>query len=313
MSHYTNHSISVQDTSDSAAVIVGSLVNASLPIDQEVQANATGGRYYPEQISVVSQKPRMSFTSYDIPKLVTAFGLIGRKLTEASGTKPGIALYQAKYNDNALVSGSNHRRLRFPLSYNHISKISCSHRQDATAEAMSIALADGTNNPVVIEASQALPTLPATSGRWTLGAITIGAYLLTCNVQLDIDFGITVEQFGCNSDIWDNHLNLDSIQPKISITALDVEGFAAAGVPLVGLVGTHANTAIYLRKRAARGASFVANGTAEHIKITASGILLMTEAHNGQANQKAQSQLQMHCDYDGTNAPIVLDTASAIS
>ena len=312
MTHYANHSISVQDNADSAPVIIGSIVNESAPIDQEVVSAATGGRSYPEQISVVSQKPRFTFGTHDLPKVIDAFGLTGRRVTDGV-SKPGIALYQAKYNDSALASGSVHRRLRFCESYNMIRRLTCSHRQDATAECESIALWDGTNNPVVIEGSQALPTLPASSGRWTLGAVTIGGIDLTCNIQVDIDFGISLDVFGCNSDIWDTHLNVNEIKPMISITALTPDAFADAGVPLIGLVGAHADTVIYLRKRLARQAGFVVDATEEHISITASGILLCNDAHNAQANQRAQATFQLHCDYDGTNAPLVFDTTAAIA
>lgn len=312
MTHYCSHSVVIQDTADSSAVVVGSITNESLPIDQEVVANATAGRAYPEQITVNSVKPRMMFTSFDVPKLITAFGLAGRKLTEAVA-KPGIAMVMAKYSDGALASGSVHRRLRFPLSFGRINRISVSHRGDATAEAEAIAIHDGTNLPVLVEGSQALPTLPNSSGRWTLGAVTIGSYLLACNVQVDIDFGFSIDAFGCNSDIYDTHLNVDSIQPKINITALDPEGFDASNIPLIGKAATHATTTIYLRKRLASQAGFVAGATAEHIKITAAGLAVWTEVHNAQANQKSQQQLQLHCAWDGTNAPIVFDPASTLS
>lgn len=312
MTHYASHSVVIQDTADSSSVVVGSLVNESLPIDQEVVATATAGRAYPEQITVNSIKPRMMFTSLDIPKVITAFGLTGRKLTEGV-SKPGLAMIQAKYSDGVLASGSVHRRLRFPLCFAKGNRITVSHRQDAMIESEAFAIYDGTNLPVLVEGSQALPTLPSTSGRWTIGKITIGGYLLTCNVQVDIDFGFNIDAFGCNSDIYDTHLHVNTIQPKIMITALDIEGFDGSNIPLIGKAATQLNTAIYLRKRSASVAGFVADATAEHIKITAAGTAVWTEVHNTQDNQKAQAQLQLHCAWDGTNAPIVFDTASAIT
>lgn len=312
MTHFTNHSVGVQDDADGSAVIIGSLTSVSAPIDQEVQTNATGGRFYPEQITVASQKPRLTFGSYDLPKVLTAFGLVGRRIT-GGVSKVGVALYQAKYADNALASGSNHRRLRFDESFAMVRRISVSHRQDAQIESEVMALWDGTNDPVIPEGTIALPTLPASSGRWTLGDVTVGTESIGCNIQVDFDFGLTAEAFGCDSDIWDTHLNLNMIAPRITITSLQPEGFDDGVVPLEGLIGTHANTTFYLRKRLARGAGFVANATEEHISITASGILLVSDGHNGQANQRAQTSYQMECDWDGTNAPIVWDTTAALS
>lgn len=312
MTHYTNHSIGVQDNADSAAVIIGSLLNVTTPIDHEVQTNQTGGRFYPEQITVASQKPRLTYGSYDLPKVLDAFGLIGRRITGGTG-KVGVALYQAKYADNVLASGANHRRLRFDESFAMVRRISVSHRQDAQIESEVMALWDGTNDPVIPEGTITLPSLPASSGRWTLGDVTVGSESIGCNIQVDIDFGLTAEAFGCDSDIWDTHLNLNMIAPRITITSLQPEGFDDGVVPLEGLVGTHANTTFYLRKRLARGAGFVAGATEEHISFTASGVLLVSDAHNATANQRAQMSLQMECDWDGTNAPIVFDTTAALA
>ena len=312
MTHYTNHSISVQDNADSAAIIIGSLINASAPIENEVQSNATGGRYYPEQITIASQKPKFTFSTYDLPKVIDALGLIGRTVQDGVG-KPGVALYQAKYEDSALASGSVHRRLRFARSYSYISRISVSHRQDATADIESMALWDGSNAILQVEGTQALPTLPASSGRWTLHSVEVGGVAIPCNIQVDFDFGISVDSFGCDSDLYDTELNINEIKPVISITSLDPTGFDSAAVVLAGLVGAHTDTNFILRKRAAQGAGWVADATAEHISITASGVLLATDVHNAQANQRAQATFQMQCDFDGTNAPLVFDSTYAIS
>ena len=96
MTHYANHSISIQDNADSAATIVGSITQAGLPIENEVMKDQTAGRAYPEQITIASQKPRMTFNSYDLPKLIDGLGLTGRLLQDGV-SKPGLALYQAKY------------------------------------------------------------------------------------------------------------------------------------------------------------------------------------------------------------------------
>ena len=314
MSHYKNHTVEVQDNADGAAVIISSILDGGTNIEQDVQSDSVAGTYYPEQISTVAQKPMIRFTTLDIPKVITAFGLIGRDVVSGSG-KIGLAMYQAKYNNAAISAGSTHRRMVFNKSYSMIRTISVSHRQDARASCESMAIYDGTNNPVVIGENVALPTLPASSGRWTIGAITIGGVDILCNIQLDIDFGITAEMFGCDSDVWDTHLNLSDIKPRISITSLDPTGFKdSAGVPLIGLAGTHANTTIYLRKRVTSGlASFVANATEEHIKITADGVLQIIEPMTASGNQQGQMRMEMTCRFDGTNAPLVFDTTSAIT
>lgn len=312
MTHYANHSISIQDNADTSASIVGSITQTSLPIDNEVLKDQTGGRVYPEQITIASQKPRMTFNTFDLPKIIDGLGLIGRLLQDGSG-KPGLALYQAKYNNGSVATGSVHRRLRFARSHARINRISVSHRQDAQAECEAVALWDGTNDPVQIEATQALPTLPSSPGRWTIGGLTVGGIAIGCKTQVDIDFGIQVDAFSCDSSVWDDHFHINQIAPMITVTSLDPTNFASAAVLLKGLIGTQANSTLYLKKRTASQASFVADATTEHIKITFAGVILPTDAHNASANQKAQSTFRIETAWDGTNAPLVFTTASAIS
>lgn len=312
MTHYANHSISVQDNADSAAVIFGSLTQVSAPIDTEILKEQTGGKAYVDQMTVASIKPRITGSSFDLPKVIDAFGLSGRLLQDGV-SKPGFALYQAKYGNGALASGSVHRRLRFARSHARINRLSVSHRQDAQVEFESIALWDETNNPVVIEVSQALPTLPASSGRWTLHSLVVEDIPILCNIQMDFDFGNQVEAFGCDSDLFDTHLHINQIAPMINITSLDPENFADAKALLTGLVGTQANSIAILRKRTANAGSFVADATAEHISIVFSGTILPVDPHNASGNQKAQSTFKIETFHDGTNAPFVFDTTYAIA
>jgi hypothetical protein len=313
MTHYTNHSIHVQDDADGSAIVIGSLISCDAPIENEIQSDATGGRFYPEQITVASQKPMINASTYDLPKVIDAFGVVGRKIIQGAA-KPGVALSQAQYNDSSLVAGSTHRRLRFAESYTKINRISASHRQDATIDFTSMALWDGTNLPVVPEGSVALPTLPSSPGRWTLHSVVVDEITIDCNIQVEIDFGVAAQTFGCDSDLYDTHLEILEIKPRITITGLTPNAFfTSGGVPLAGLVGAHADTKIILRKRLANQAGFVADATAEHISITAAGILLVSNAHTGQGNQRAQISYTMDCVWDGTNVPIVFDTTYNIA
>lgn len=314
MAHYTNHSISIQDSADASATIVGSLTSVSAPIDNEVLKEETAGSAFVDQISVVSQKPRIAFNSFDLPKLISKLAVsnfTGFVATEDVG-KPGIALYQALYSDHQLASGSTHRRLRFAKSHTRVNRISVAHRQDAQIECESVAIYDGSNDPVLIEGSQALPTLPASPGRWTIGSVNIGGNAISCNIQLDFDFGVSVDAFGCDDDIWDTEFHVQQTAPTVTITSLDPTNFSDSKVILEGLVGTQANTIIVLKKRTPHHASYVDDATEEHIRINFAGVILASDAHNASGNSKAQSNFQVEVAYDGTNNPFVFDTTHAI-
>ena len=312
MTHYCNHSVEIQDTADTTAVIVGSITQTSTPIDNDIQQSSTAGTFYPEHVSVASVNPRNTLTTMDIKKALTALGVSGANITEAVG-KVGWAIYQAKYENGGLQAGAVHRRLRFPYCFAINRSISVSHRQDASIDMEAMAIWDKTNDPVVIESSVSLPTLPASPGRWTIGKATIGGILIPCLTDVNIDFGVNPSMFGCDSDIHETHLNLDTIQPTITLTSLDVTTFADAKVALEGLCAQHVDSVLYLRKRNDCTAGFVADGTAEHIKFTADGVLNVTEAHSATANQRASINMTLTCKFDGTNSPIVPTVDSAIT
>jgi hypothetical protein len=57
----------------------------------------------------------------------------------------------------------------------------------------------------------------------------------------------------------------------------------------------------------------VADVTAEHIKLTAAGMATIENIFDDQADEPAQVSCEITTNYDGTNVPITIDTASAIT
>ncbi len=299
-------------------LFVGSIGQASAAIETNVEFSQTAGTYYAEQVSVTKQQPKFLFNSFNIPQILTNFGLVGRSIVEGVG-KVGVALYQAKYNDSVLASGSVHRRLRFPKSYVMMRRMSVSHQQDASIDMEGMGIFDGTNYPIIPQINQALPSLPLSGGRWTLGKIVIGngsnSVPINCKTQLDIDFTVGAVSFGCDSDPWDSHLSLNTLQPRITITGFDVDVFqeAANKIGLLGIANTHAQSTIYLRKRNSGQSGFVADATAEHVKITMDGLTVVNNAHSGTGNQAANASVEVYCKFDGVNAPMIFTPNSAIT
>ncbi|MEM7558571.1 MAG: hypothetical protein AAF394_05570 [Planctomycetota bacterium] len=312
--HYQNHSIEIQDDADASAVILGSLGSCSAPIDNNWDQSSTSGTAYSEDVSLVGQSIKLSGDTFDLPKAFTHIGLTGRRLAEAVGppAKVGLALYQARYLDSQLQAGSVHRRLRYALSYLRMGRISVSHQQSASVDFEAMAIYDGTNKPIIPETGVALPTLPGNPGRWTLGKVVISdgteSVTINCKTQLDIDFGVSAPTFGCESEPWDQGLNVSAIQPSINMTTFEIDKFqdVANQLQLAGLLNTNANSAYYLRKRLPGRAGFVPDATAEHIRLDISGSSAITNAHSGGPNQPATMGLQTVCASDGVNAPIVL-------
>jgi hypothetical protein len=98
----------------------------------------------------------------------------------------------------------------------------------------------------------------------------------------------------------------------ITLRGINAAAFGSAGVPNVGIPLDHATTKILLKKYNPSGIGFVADSTEEHILITAAGVGVVTE-HTAQGTERAEVTIQITTRWDGTNAPITIDTTAAIA
>lgn len=320
MTHWKSWAIGLQNDGDVSEAFIGSVSNVEVPIETNFDFSDTAGLVYSEHVTVGQQIPRINTSSFNIKQLLDTIGVLG-SIFEVGTTEVGAALYQAQYNDLALVSGANHRRLRLRKAMATLGTLSCSHRGDASIDMMLHGLFDGTNNPIIPETGQALPTLPASGGRWTLADIplTIGNATFTvpaeCATDLSLDFGIDVQSFGCDSDVYDSMLDIRTIRPTLRMTIFDIARFqesSTSHIPLAGVDADHAQTTLRFRKRLNGQAGFVSDATAEHITMTLNGIFAITNAHSASANDVATMQLEGNLTWDGTNAPIIVDTAATL-
>ncbi len=183
------------------------------------------------------------------------------------------------------------------------------------AEAL-IYSADGAAHPFVIADNVALPAIVQNNVQHTLGPITLGVTGTvinpTCIQNLLVDFGSGAETIGCGSDLYDTHLQL----PASHRSSRSPVSMRPRLVPVVCRQSACRSPTRRRRSSCVSGATngigFVANGTAEHIKMTANGVAVVTQ-HTGQGTARAEVSIQITTSWDGTNAPVTIDTASAIS
>jgi hypothetical protein len=311
MTIYTGHSVNVFPDGAGSAVLFGGITQMDAEIAPEINSEEVAGSPYALNTTLKAIKPRMMFSTRDVAKSVTTCGLIGLNILGA--TNPGVEMYSAQMLNGVLRSGSVHRRIRMPAGRLMIRKLSCSHQEDAQADLEAAAIWDGTNLPFIPTENVALPGTPADPARYTLASLNFGGVDIPCLQQLDIDFGLTLESFGCDSDIYDTHLLLSKIQPVITFTTLQTDQFLiTGGVPLQGLAGTHANTIIKLRKRATGATPFVADATAEHISITTAGILTIEKAFGATGNKRGETTYRITSRFDGTNVPLIFSTTATL-
>jgi len=225
-----------------------------------------------------------------------------------------LVLYAQKWADGgSRTSGSNHRKFTFSKGLLIPTRLTANHRDDAELECNALVVsADGSTAPITIAESQAVPAV-TDDGRHTIGPCKVGNITLTQIDGIGIDFGLDVLIEGSDSDVYDSIAVIREVRnPTITITTSDIDTLKATMIPVGGIACTQANTIVYLRKRQNQ-ATLLATGTAEHIKFAAYGMAVVETGIDASSNDPGEARLRIECAYDGTNAPITVNTASAIT
>jgi hypothetical protein len=291
-------------------VIVGGITQQSLRLGGEITTEPTSGEPWARFQYVRQRRPGASFTTKAIADALDAFLTTGLDISTVSG---GLILYAQAFADGGTrTSGSAHRSYTMTKGVAAVRRLECTFGQDATLSVEAVPKMDGSNDPLIEADAVALPAGIADNERFTLGPITLESIVLPQIRSMEIDFGIDVVAEGADSDLAPTHVSIRQIVPTLTLRGIDVEWLKAANIPRAGKAVTQANTKIYLRKRTQDGAAFVIDGTAEHIKLTAAGLAHIETAMDASGNEGAEATLIMPIKYDGTNAPIVVDTTSAI-
>ena len=293
------------------STVIGGIGRLFINTGTEVRGEPSSGEVWARFQSLVAQKPRAQFNTMALAAALAKSALTGASI---AGMTAGLNLYAQQHAAGGTrTSGSAHRKHTIKHGLLVPRRLTCEHQGDAVLEYEAIITYDGSNQPVVLTESQALPAGLTDAERFTLGPVTIESILLAQVRRFELDFGIEVKTEGSDSDIWDTYCSIESIQPTLTLRGIDLNWWKdSGGVPLTGKAATHANTKIYLRKRAA-GATFVADETAQHIKFTADGLAHIADGFSADANNKAEVSLVLPMYYDGTNNPLVVNTASAIT
>lgn len=294
--------------------VIAGLSQLDAQTNPNVEAESTSGSPFPQFALITEQKPRIMFQTKQVAALLGVTGLTGAAIDDTNT----LVSYFAKLADTGLPAvGPVHRAYTAVRGLLLPRRLTCQSRGNVQVDAEALLFStDGAAHPLAIADNLALPTIVRNNIQHTLGPITLGVSgtttLTNCVQGLTIDFGSGAETLGCGSDLYDAHLQLPRLAPVITITGIDAALFGASGVPPIGRAIKHDGTKLFLRKRAIDGVGFVANNVTEHIKMTINGLAVVT-SHTGQGTARAEVSLQITTHWDGTLAPVTIDTASAIA
>ena len=293
------------------ATVLGGITEQSVIPDSQIGGDGADDELYTRMRYLVAQNFAPTFSTLSIAAALTlTSGASVASLADMSG---GLSFYAQKHEDGAARgSGSVHRKFTFAKGLLVPQTLSCQHQGDASLSfSVPATSSDGTTCPLVITDSSALAAIANNEERFTLGPIDVAGVTLTGVRSLQINFGIEITVDGADSDLYPTHASAKMIAPVITLSGVDAEWVKAANIPIGGTPATHANTAIYLRKRA-DGGTFVADATEEHVEITAAGYVVARNIFQGSGTDDGTVELELSTVYDGSNAPLVIDTTAAL-
>lgn len=284
-------------------------IRGNLKAEPNVVADPTSGDIYPRHIAINGVKHMADWSTNALQDALDEVGLTGQIIANN-----GVIFHGQSFTEGSTPkAGSNHRSFTIAEGLQVGRNITCDHEGDAEYNIEVIATYDGTNHPIVEADSAALPTVAVDTERFTIGAMTIESYALKAVTSIDWQFNVTEVAVATDSDLYPTYIVVRKIQPKLIFTTADPTNVGASAIPRTGLAVTHANTKLYLRKRSLTASGFVADGTAQHIKVTAAGVAVATEIFTDNDEEPCGSVIELTCNYDATNAPLVIDTVSAIT
>ncbi len=293
------------------ATLLGGVIDQSLSQKTTFMEDTANGLPYTTHLAISAQEPEARFSTR---ALAEAFALVGPAGASIAALSGGAILYAQKVTQGGTrASGANHRSYTLNAGVIYPDKLSCQHQKDAELSYALRPTWNGTNNPYVLGDSVSLPASPTDAERFTLGPVSIAGTVYDQLDAVDIDFGVKIRAESADGEVWPRFAWIETYAPTVTFRGRKVRWFAdSGGVPSLGAVHTHANTAFYLRKRAS-GGTFVADLTAQHIKFTAAGIAVIDDPATFRGTGPGETTLTLKTYYDGTNHPILVNYASAIS
>lgn len=312
MAIYRPYAVKIHPDSTSA-VILADLLSLNDELQHDTRAEVTAANTVPTHVAHVGRKPMVSGATFALAQFLDTVGVFG--LPIKSATNPGVVSYYQQFDDQGgAVSGSYQRSLTYGNGLLIPKSLRVDHQGDARLEWELHVIGDGTNAPVTISDTAALPSITQAPGRWTLGPVTLGGATFNKYKSLELDFGLDVQVNGSQSSLDPTYLEVRTAAPKITLTGVDPAWFASGKVAAGGLVVANATDTIYLRKRSQDASNFVANGSSGHIKIVPAGLAGVGKSAGAEMQRVSETTIVITCAKDASgNAPIVITTDTTIT
>jgi|GEM_PF-5404535 len=256
---------------------------------QTVQAD---GAVAPRASYISNISPNMSFSTYNFD-LLASIGIMGRAISDTTG---GAAIYVNQLEPNASVyAGTNHTKYYIASGILYAQNLQVATDGSADTQFILNTASKPQVYPLVETKNVALPALPEIA-LFGMGPSFINGLKAETKSQLSIDFGLNVQPFKPDGDVYPWWHYILGSQPVTTITFYDASLVDDLGI--TGAIDTQA-TAIFLRKRV-DGGEYYPNNEPVHVKITFQGDTNFMQLAGGSDNNLSTTTYQInHLIKDG--------------
>lgn len=269
----------------------------------EFAAGQTAPQFAGSNIS----NPDLPFTTKQLKTLLDEFD-VEDVIKDLSGGN--VDVYFKQRAPNALrTPDASLAHIRGRLTSNamlYLQSIRAQQSQDAEASARLLPSWDGSNNPLIMTGSVALSGTSTADHTYTLGRIDLNGTNLAGVQEMTLDLGMEEEAVADSGEPFPSFVGINRYAPTVVLQTRDTTLMATYG----GTGTVLASMEVYLRKKSSADIN-VADGTAEHIKITASDGLIRARQIAG-----LDGMCEVHVQIlkpNATTAPLTINTASAIT
>lgn len=294
-----------------AAVYVGGIQDQAL--NNELSEVLEGGEesIYRSFGALAAGNPGARCTSKDLKTLLDACG-VSYMTIDADGTHPGVAAFFQKYAAGAARAATGAFSAVFANGILVPRTIELPSGGTASMQVEVMPFKSGSTAPVVFDESAAIPAgvYPELVRGYTLGPLKLSGTAWEGVERVTIEPGIELVMERRDSDIYPTVVAVARIVPVITAQGAHLD--LTSTLTEDGKYYAASSVVLYARKRD-EGATFVADGTAEHIKWTLGKCRVNPIGASGNPKALSVRIVPWYTPGAGAVSPLAVSTASAIT
>jgi hypothetical protein len=265
-----------------------------------------GGANQASFAGLLQQDPGITYSCTDIARQIGVTGI--STLDIPDGIASVISYWGKVANKKTYTAGSAHDRERVLAGMICPLRINAQQGRFAEMDMSVLPIYDGTNNPIILDTAQALPT-GVVSQAFTLGPVSVNGTTVDGGLSATLNFGFQIERIAGDGDTWPTFVATLANDPTIELSTPNRALFNQLGLSGGAIT---ANVVLYLRS-IERNKKAYSNASTQHIKFTVVDGVAYPGQGSAEVARRGDFSATIVCTTDGTNAALQVATGSAIT